>query len=147
MPSGQCHPRAMATQEPQTDVEQEITDTFGMVPAPLSDIPADDMGAEWPTFRKYVVGESEIPAKYRELLGLAVAANIKCPYCQEFHKGAAKMHGATEEELREVAFLASFTARYSALIHGLNYDVDTFREEFARIAEHMQQHMGAAADD
>jgi len=49
-------------------------------------------------------------------MGLAVAANIKCPYCLLFHKGAAGMNGATEEEFAETTFLASYTARWSAII-------------------------------
>jgi len=60
--------------------------------------------------------ESKVPAKYRELMGLAVAANIKCPYCQLFHKSVAQMYGATEEELAEIAFLASYTSRWSSMI-------------------------------
>ena len=54
------------------------------------------------------------------------------------------MHGATDEELKEIAFLASWTARYSAIIHGMDYDFDTFKREFDRIAEHLEAQM---ADD
>jgi alkylhydroperoxidase/carboxymuconolactone decarboxylase family protein YurZ len=55
------------------------------------------------------------------------------------------MHGATEEELREVAFLSSWTARYSAIIHGMDYDYDTFEDEFERMAAHLEAQL--AADD
>jgi len=46
--------------------------------------------SEWPLFKKYNFEETEIPAKYRERMGLAAAANIKCPYCKLFHKGRQK---------------------------------------------------------
>ncbi|MBX0293577.1 carboxymuconolactone decarboxylase family protein [Haloarcula nitratireducens] len=134
----------MATQESPTDVEREITETFGMVPTPLDSIPEDDMAGEWHFFRKYTVGESEIPPKYRELMGLAVAANIKCPYCIHFHREAAAMHGATDEELEEVVSLASLTSRYSAMIHALEYDLDQFKDEVAEMADHLE---AQAADD
>ncbi|WP_254274134.1 carboxymuconolactone decarboxylase family protein [Haloarcula marina] len=134
----------MATQEPTADVEQEIKDTFGMVPPPLSDIPKDDMVGEWHFFQKYTVGESEIPPKYRELMGLAVAANIKCPYCTHFHRNAAQMHGATEAELDEAASLASHTSRYSAMLHALEYDLEEFKVKMAQIADHLESQ---AADD
>ena len=49
--------------------------------------------------KKYSFSESKIPAKYRELIGLAIAASIKCPYCAYFHTQAAKMNGATDEEI------------------------------------------------
>ena len=72
-------------------------------------------------------------------MGLAVAANIKCPYCQLFHIGAAKMNGATDEELAETVFLASYTARWSAIIHAQHYDMQRFKEEFEQIGEHLQK--------
>lgn len=124
----------------------EIEETLGIVPGFLEALPEEDLVAEWPTFKKYLVAETEIPAKYRELIGLAVAANIRCPYCQHFHRGAAAIQGATEEELAELSFLASYTARYSAMLHAQEYDMDTFEEETAQIAEHFQAAM-AGGDD
>ncbi len=70
-------------------------------------------------------------------MGLAVAANIKCPYCQLFHKSAAQMIGATPEELAEIAFLASNTSRWSAMIHAQHYDYDTFAKETKQIGEYL----------
>jgi len=128
------------------EIRADIEETLGFVPG-FWELNDEDLVNEWPNFKRHVVEETAIPPKYKELIGLAIAANLKCPYCQEFHTGAAKLHGATEEELKEVAFLASFTSRYSAILHGMNYDLDTFREEFARIGDHMEQHMAAADDD
>jgi AhpD family alkylhydroperoxidase len=133
----------MATTSATGDVEEtraDIEATFGFVPGWL-DLTDGDLVSEWPTLKRHLVEETVIPPKYKELIGLAVAANIKCPYCQHFHREAAKMHGATEEELKEVAFLAGSTPRYSSMIHAMDYDIETFREEFARIAEHFEQHM------
>jgi AhpD family alkylhydroperoxidase len=136
----------MATARTYDEMETDLEETFGLVPAPLDSIPEDDAVAEWPTFKKYTVGESEIPPKYRELMGLAVAANIKCPYCTHFHREAARMHGATDDELAEAYSLASFTARYSAMLHAQSYDLDTFEREFEQMATHLQANMEAGDD-
>jgi AhpD family alkylhydroperoxidase len=128
-------------QEARADLEA----TFGMVPPPLDSIPDDDVVSEWPTFKKYTVGDSEIPAQYRELMGLAVAANIKCPYCTHFHTAAARLHGATDAQLEEAFSLASFTARYSAMLHAMQMDLDEFEQAVGDIGEHLQEQ--AAADD
>jgi len=133
----------MATTTKYTEAKADLEETFGMVPAPLDGIPEDDAVQEWPTFKKYTVGESEIPPKYRELIGLAVAANIKCPYCVHFHRGAAQMHGATDAELEEAVSLASFTSRYSAMLHAQEYDLDQFKDEVADIAEHLEANAGS----
>ncbi len=108
---------------------KDIGKTLGIVPGFMKALPIEVLVQEWPLFKKYNFEETEIPAKYRELMGLAVAANIKCPYCLLFHKGAAMMNGATEEELAETAFLASYTARWSAIIHAQHYDYDTFARD------------------
>ncbi len=133
-----------------TDSYETTTDdieaTLGIVPGFLEALPEEDLVNEWPTFKKYLVTETEIPAKYRELIGLAVAANTTCQYCQHFHRGAAQLQGATDEELAEISFLASYTARYSAMLHAQEYDLETFKEETAQIASHFQAGM-AAADD
>ncbi|MCZ7392327.1 MAG: carboxymuconolactone decarboxylase family protein [Candidatus Methanoperedens sp.] len=117
---------------------KDIEKTLGIVPDFMKALPKEVLVQEWPLFKKYNFEETEIPAKYRELMGLAVAANIKCPYCTLFHKGAAMMNGATEEELAETAFLASYTARWSAIIHAQHYDYDTFAREFEKIGEYLK---------
>ncbi len=119
------------------DTLKDIETTIGIVPGFMKGLPEDVLVQDWPLFKKYSLGESLIPAKYREMIGLAVAANIKCPYCQLYHKTAAKLHGATDEELREIVMSASFTARWSAMIHAQNYDYQTFANELERIAEHL----------
>jgi AhpD family alkylhydroperoxidase len=118
---------------------EDIEKTLGIVPGFMKALPKEVLVQEWPLFKKYNFEETEIPAKYRELMGLAVAANIKCPYCTLFHKGAAQMNGATEEELAETVFLASYTARWSAIIHAQHYDYETFAREFAQIGEYLEE--------
>ncbi len=117
---------------------KDIEKTIGIVPGFMKALPKEVLVQEWPLFKKYNFEETEIPAKYRELMGLAVAANIKCPYCTLFHKGAAEMNGATEEELAETVFLASYTARWSAIIHAQHYDYETFAREFGQIGEYLK---------
>lgn len=128
------------------ETREQIQETLGLVPEFFEGIPEEDLVAEWPTFERYVLGETEIPPKYRELMGLAVAANIKCPYCQHFHSHAARLHGATDAELAEAAALSSMTARWSAMIHAQGYDMDRFEDETERIGEHLQQQMESGAD-
>ena len=123
------------------DTLRDIRSMLGLVPGFMKTLPKDVLVNDWPLFKKYTIGESKIPAKNRELLGLAVAANIKCPYCQYFHTGAAQLRGATDEELAEINFLASFTPRWSAMIHAQNYDYDTFRKETDQIGAHLKKMM------
>jgi AhpD family alkylhydroperoxidase len=121
------------------DTLKDIEKSFGIVPGFMKGLPEDVLIHDWPLMKKYTLGESKIPAKYRELMGLAIAANIKCPYCQLFHKSAAQMYGATPEEFAEIAFLASYTARWSSMIHAQHYPYETFAKETQQIGEHLSK--------
>jgi AhpD family alkylhydroperoxidase len=134
---------AATTAENYEETVADIEAAIGLVPGFMEALPEEDLVHEWPTFKKYVLGETNIAPKDRELVGLAVAANIKCPYCQAFHKGAAQLHGATDEELSEIAVLAGLTARWSSMIHAQNYDYDTFMNEFEQIGSFLQDQQAA----
>ena len=121
------------------DTLKDIEKSLGIVPGFMKALPQDVLIHDWPLFKKYTLGESKIPAKYRELMGLAVAANIKCPYCQLFHKSAAQLYGATPEEFAEIAFLASYTSRWSAMIHAQHYSYETFAKETQQIGEYLSK--------
>ena len=122
---------------------RDIENSLGFVPGFMKALPEDVLVNEWPLFKKYTLGQSLIPAKYRELIGLAIAANLKCPYCELFHTGAAKMQGATDAELAELTFLAGYTSRWSAIIHAQHYDYNKFEKEFQQIGEHLSKVMSA----
>ncbi|WP_348608820.1 carboxymuconolactone decarboxylase family protein [Halobaculum rarum] len=134
-----------STADAYDDTVTEIEETLGMVPGFFGDLNRDDLVDEWPTFKRMALGETTIPAKYKELINLAVAANLKCPYCIHFHREAAKLHGATDEELAELSFLAGYTPRYSGMIHAQEYDLETFESEVEQIGAHLQSQL--AADD
>ena len=121
------------------DTLNDIKATLGIIPGFMKALPEDVLVKDWPLFKKYTGGQTAIPGKYRELGGLMVSANIKCPYCALFHTEMAKLHGATQEELSEIYFLASFTARWSAAIHAQRYDFDTFTNESQQIGAYLQK--------
>jgi AhpD family alkylhydroperoxidase len=112
---------------------------LGIVPGFMNALPGDVLIHEWPTWKKYTLEESEIPEKYRELMGLAIAANIRCPYCLFFHNAMAKMAGATDEEIAEAVVLAGLTSRWSTMIHAQLYDMDTFEREGQKIGEFLSK--------
>jgi AhpD family alkylhydroperoxidase len=59
-----------------------------------------------------------IPAKFKELMAIAVALTTQCPYCIEIHRRQAKKAGATEQELAETTLVASALRAGSAMTHG-----------------------------
>jgi AhpD family alkylhydroperoxidase len=115
----------------------EIKKTMGLVLNQFKSIPPDTLPHEWQEMKEYSFGETKIPAKYRELIGLAIAASIKCPYYVYFHTKAAKMNGATDEELAELAFLTRFTTGWSSILHASGIDFEAFKKQFDKAEECM----------
>ncbi|NOQ48110.1 MAG: carboxymuconolactone decarboxylase family protein, partial [Methanococcoides sp.] len=66
------------------DTIKDIEESLGIVPGFMKALPKEALIQDWPLFKRYTLEETDIPAKYRELMSLAVAANLKCPYCQLF---------------------------------------------------------------
>jgi AhpD family alkylhydroperoxidase len=124
------------------DYEKSLDDikkTMGLVLDQFKSIPPDTLPHDWQEMKEYSFGETKIPAKYRELIGLAIAASIKCPYCVYFHTKAAKMNGATDEELAELAFLTRFTTGWSSILHASGIDFEAFKKQFDKAAQHMAE--------
>ena len=60
-----------------------------------------------------------IPAKYRELISLAVALTTQCAYCLDVHAAQAVKAGATREEVAEAALIAAAVRAGGTLGHAL----------------------------
>ncbi|MDH7444858.1 carboxymuconolactone decarboxylase family protein [Aquimarina sp. 2201CG14-23] len=69
-------------------------------------------------FDSIALQEGVIPAKYKELMAVAVALTTQCPYCLEIHKKNAIKAGATQEELAEATFVSAALRAGAAVVHG-----------------------------
>jgi AhpD family alkylhydroperoxidase len=69
-------------------------------------------------FDKAAMADGDIPAKFKELMALAVAFTTQCPYCIEIHSGKARKAGATDAEIAEVVTVAAALRAGAAVTHG-----------------------------
>ena len=74
------------------------------------------MKAFW-AFDKAALADGAVPAKYKELIAVAVALTTQCPYCIDIHSGNARKAGATNTELVEVAMVAAALRAGAAVAH------------------------------
>ena len=116
---------------------QEIKDEFGTVPSMFEVFPKYALAGAWENFKQLSSPESKIPPKYRELLQLAVAAQIPCQYCIYFHTSAAKAFGATDEEVYEAIAQGAQTRHWSMILQGNQTDFNEFKAEFDGIMKYM----------
>lgn len=116
-------------QQKNAEIRSEIQKTFGKVPGWVEDVPDSALEGFWTTMRDFQLAETAIPNKYKELIGLGVSGATRCKYCTLFHTEAAKLFGATDEEIREAAMMAAHTMAASTFVNAMQTDYESFRKE------------------
>jgi AhpD family alkylhydroperoxidase len=122
-------------------VYKEVEETFGFVPGFIKMLPDSTLELEWELYKKIQIEDSEIPHKYRELIGLGINAVSKCRYCTLFHTEMAKLYGATDAEIEEAVHYAKSSAGWSTYLNGMQVDYDTFKDEIKRAVEYVRTNM------
>jgi len=116
------------------EVYAEIKGMFGLVPKFIQLIPDSSLEMEWQLFKRVQFDEGAIPNKYRELIGIGIAAVSKCRYCVAFHTVAAKLNGATDAEIEDAIHFAKSAAGWSTWINGFALDFEEFKKELETMA-------------
>ena len=73
--------------------------------------------------------DAQLDAKTRDLIALAVSAQIPCIYCVYSHTKDARAHGASESEIREAVATAANVRQWSTVLNGMAYDFEAFKKE------------------
>ena len=132
--------------EDRRGVEGDIEEAFGLVPEFLKRVPDYLLPTEWATMKNLQLSDqTAIPNKYKEMIGLAVSGATRCRYCCYFHTEAARLFGATEDEIVETALIAKNTMGWSTYLNTLQFDYDAFVAEFDQATAHIREQMAAGA--
>jgi AhpD family alkylhydroperoxidase len=126
----------------RSDVHQEMKEMFGTVISFIDEIPDDFIDSEWDLIKRLQFGETLIPNKYKELIGLAVAAATRCRYCTLFHTEVAKLFGATDAEVEEAVHYTKQVSGWSTYINGLQVNYEEFANEVAQATAHVRASAG-----
>ncbi len=98
------------------EVFREMEEVFGLVPGWVRKLPDVAIGEIWALVKGAQLGETHIPAKYKILIGVAVAAALRSPHCSYFGTEAAKQRGATEDEIREAVLVIPIVTSILSLV-------------------------------
>src|SRR5438105_896278 len=104
-------------------------------------MPAELLEHEWALMKQLEFGETKIPNKYKELIGVGVHSETKCRYCTIFHQEAAKLFGATDEAIQEAVHFAKYTVGWSVNLNGIRGDYDKFVSELQQISAYVKSRM------
>ena len=128
----------MAEARARSAVEAEIKETLGLVPSFFSRIPDEYLDFEWEIFKRIELGETLIPNKYKELMGVALHSETKCSYCTLFHTEAAKLFGATDAEVEEAMHYTKLVSGWSTYLNGMQVDYAEFKAQVDRVVDHVK---------
>ena len=121
------------------EVFQDIEKTLGKVPSFFKLVPDRSLELEWNLFKTLQLNESPIPNKYKELIGVAVAAVTRCKYCSFFHTEVAKLFGASDAEVEDAVHYAKSSAGWSTYLNGMQMDYDQFTKELLSSIEYIKK--------
>src|SRR5205085_1750938 len=109
---------------------RDIEQTLGSVPTFFKLFPEVGIAGGWAEFKAVQLNpKTKLDGKTKELIGLAVSAQIPCQYCVYFHTAAAKLNGASDEEVREVVAMAAIVRHWSTVLNGMQVDLASFKHE------------------
>lgn len=89
--------------------------------------PEQALKGAWEEYQAVWGPNGAIPVKLKQLIGLAVAAQIPCEYCVYAHTTKAKQAGATDAEIKEALAVAAMTRKWSTVLNGSAYDMEKFK--------------------
>jgi AhpD family alkylhydroperoxidase len=132
MPAPQTNPAAEAARA-------DIKGTFGFVPGFLNAVPNSALPGAWEEMKTLQMSQNTaLSCKVKELIGLAVAAQVPCKYCTYAHTEFAKLNGANETELGEAVTMAALTRHWSTVLQGQQTDLTKFKGEIAALVARMK---------
>lgn len=117
-----------------SSARKDIQQTFGFLPAFFKAVPDEGLAGAWLHMRNIETSADALLAgKYRNLIGLAVAAQIPCRFCILSTTEFAKLEGAKERELREAVAISGSVRRWGAYLNGLQINESVFRADIDAI--------------
>ena len=118
----------------------DIGKTLGFVPQFFLKFPEEVLPGAWEEMKTLQLNPgTALQGRTKELIGLAVAAQIPCRYCIYAHTEFAKLNGASETEVGEAVAMAGLTRHWSTVLNGIQTDETKFRGEIAKIVANVKQ--------
>ncbi len=121
---------ARAEDPSATATYKDMQATLGLVPSFFKAFPESGIAGAWEEFKTVQLNPAtKLDGKVKQLIGLAVSAQVPCAYCIYFHTQAAKANGATDEEIREAVAMAAITRHWSTVLNGMQVDLASFKSD------------------
>jgi AhpD family alkylhydroperoxidase len=120
--------------ETAAEARADIQKTLGFAPQFLTKVPDLVLPGLWDELKGLQLNPNTVlPGRTKELIGLAVAAQVPCRYCIVAHTEFARLNGASTDEIGEAVAMAALTRHWSTYLNGIQMDEGKFRAEIATL--------------
>ena len=115
---------ALSAERPNQATYADIEQRLGGVPKFFELFPEALLPSTWNEFKTLELStDTAIDVKTKELIALAVSAQIGCTSCIYFHSAAAIANGASGRELQEAVGLAIMTGNWSKALTNQHIEI------------------------
>jgi len=112
----------------------DIAKTLGFVPQLFLKLPEEMLPGTWEEMKTLQMNPTTaLGGRMKELIGLAVAAQVPCRYCIIGHTEFARLNGATDAEIGEAVGMAAITRHWSTMLNGMQVDEAQYRKDVERL--------------
>ena len=126
--------------------EAEMVKMVGFVPSFAKAFPANALPGIWQETRDYELNKkTALDGKTKDLIGLAIAAQLPSRLTAWSYSLCAKASGATDAELKEAVMMSAMARHWSTFFNGMQLDETKFRAEIAKLRENITKAMASGA--
>lgn len=127
-------------EDPASAARADIQKTLGFVPRFFTQFPDSALPGAWEEMKGLQLNPgTALSGETKELIGLAVAAQVPCQYCVYAHTAFAELNGADAQERAEAVAVGGMERHASAYFYGLQNNPETLRSEVAKIIATVKQ--------
>ena len=129
---------ALAAPSAADATRADIQKTLGFMPDSFRSLPDSVLPSFWAQLKGYEMASSTaLPSKVKELIGLAVSAQLACPKCTYAYTKCARSAGATQAEIGETAAVAGQARFWSTYFNGSQVDETRFRADLKKLIDNV----------
>jgi AhpD family alkylhydroperoxidase len=130
--------RANAASPEAEAARVDIEKTVGFVPSFVKAIPDNALPGIWSQFKNLQFnGKTALPGKTKELIGLAIAAQMPSKLQIWSYTECAKGSGASKAEIDEAVTMSAMSRHWSTFMNGIQLDETRFRADLAKLKENV----------
>jgi AhpD family alkylhydroperoxidase len=134
------------TEGAASHTQADIAQTIGFVPGFAKAMPANALPGIWEETKAFELSnKTALDGKTKDLIGLAIAAQLPSRLTAWSYGKAAEANGASEAELHEAVVISALARHWSTFFNGMQIDEAKYRGEVARLRDNVTKAMAAGA--